>query len=269
MRVKSLLTSRYPTVSRSDLLTHARSLIRDLGLRVLPVVEEGRLLGVLTRESALAITSTRSNTLVRDVMENPRLAFSLEEDLWTALRAMLEFDEWYVPVTSAGTSSKYEGILEIDAFLRSALAEFSESRSLGPVGDFMSRNVEYVTPDETIARLWRRMLKTRYAGFPVVRSTRDLEVVGIITQHDLLKKGYTRIELESEAGPRRSIKVREAMTTPAITVKEDSDLYRVAEIMVRNNIGRVPVVDDGGRLVGIVDRSDVCRAYALARGVRL
>jgi CBS domain-containing protein len=243
--------------------------MRDLGLRVLPVVEEGRLLGILTRESALAITSTRSNTLVRDVMETPRLVFSSEEDLWTALRVMLEFDEWYVPVTSVSAGNRYEGVLEIDAFLRSALAEFSESRSLGLVRNFMSRNVEYVTPDETIVRLWRRMLKTRYAGFPVVRSTRDMEVVGIITQHDLLKKGYTRIELESEAGPRKSVKVREAMTTPAITVEEDSDLYQVAEIMVRNNIGRVPVVDDGRSLVGIVDRSDVCRAYALARGVKL
>jgi len=241
--------------------------MRDLGLRILPVVEEGRLLGVLTRESALAITSTRSNTLVRDVMETPRLVFDTEEDLWTALKAMLEFDEWYVPVTSAG--NRYEGVLEIDGFLRSALAELSETRSLGLVGDFMSRNVEYVTPDETIARLWRRMLRTRYAGFPVVRSARDMEVIGIITQHDLLKKGYTRIELESEAGPRKSVRVREAMTTPAITVEEGSDMYLVAEVMVRNNIGRVPVVDSRRRLVGIVDRSDVCRAYATARGVKL
>jgi len=241
--------------------------MRDLGLRILPVVEEGKLLGVLTRESALAITSTRSNALVRDVMEVPRLVFNMEEDLWTALKVMLEFDEWYVPVTSA--SNRYEGILEIDGFLRSALAEFSENRNLGLVRDFMSRNVEYVTPDETVARLWRRMLKTRYAGFPVVRSVKDMEVIGIITQHDLLKKGYTRIELESEAGPRKSVRVREAMTTPAITVDESSDMYLVAEVMVRNNIGRVPVVDSGKRLVGIVDRSDVCRAYALARGVRL
>jgi len=241
--------------------------MRDLGLRVLPVVEEGKLLGVITRESALAITSTRSNTLVRDVMESPRLVFSTEEDLWTALKAMLEFDEWYVPATSA--SNRYEGILEIDGFLRSALAEFSEMRGLGSVRDFMSRNVKYVTPDETIARLWRRMLKTRYAGFPVVRSSRDMEVVGMITQHDLLKKGYTRIELESEAGPRKSAKVREAMTTPAITVREGSDMYLVAEVMVRNNIGRLPVVNGKGYLIGIVDRSDVCRAYVVARGVRL
>ncbi|MEM1930652.1 MAG: CBS domain-containing protein [Sulfolobales archaeon] len=258
MRVRSILSPRYPTLGRDHLLTHARSLMRDLGLRMVPVVEGGRVVGVLTRESVLVVTSTRSNVLVRDVMEPPRVVFGLDEDLWTALRVMLELDEWYAPVVSP--TGRYEGVLEIDGFIKSALLELSEKRSLGSVRDYMSSEVEYVTPEDSVAKLWRRMVKTKYAGFPVVRGERDRRVVGIVTQHDLLKKGYTRIELESESGP-RSPKVREAMTSPAITVGEGGDLYAVAELMVRNNIGRVPVVDGRGGLVGIVDRSDVCRAY--------
>ncbi len=266
MRVKSILNSRYPTLDKEDLLTHARSLMRDLGLRMLPVLDGGRVVGIVTRESALVITSTKSNVLVRDVMESPRVVFGPEEDLWTALRVMLELDEWYVPVASP--NNKYEGVLEIEGFMKCALVEFSESRSLGPLGDYMSTNVEYVTPEDTVAKLWRKMLRTRYAGFPVVRGDKDLRVVGIITQHDLLKKGYTRIELESESGPRSSTKIREAMTSPAITIAEDADVYLAAEIMVRKNIGRLPVVDARGYLIGIVDRSDVCRAYLKSRRVR-
>ncbi len=239
--------------------------MRDLGLRMIPVVEEGRVVGVVTRENVLSVTSTRSNVLVGHVMDVPRVVFELNEDLWTALKIMLELDEWYVPVVSA--EGKYEGVLEIDSFIRSALAEFSETQSLGPLGDYMTTNVEYVTPDDNITKLWRKMVKTKYAGFPVVQG-RDMKVVGIITQHDLLKKGYTRIELESESGPRSSIKVKEAMTTPAITAIMSEDMYKVAEIMAKNNIGRIPVVDQRGGLVGIVDRSDVCRAYMKARSVR-
>lgn len=266
MRVKSILNAKYPTLGKEQLLTHARSLMRDLGLRMLPVLDGGRVVGVITRESALLITSTRSNVLVRDVMEPPRVVFDPEEDLWTALKVMLELDEWYVPVASHG--GRYEGVLEIDGFIRCALSEFSESGSLGPLRDYMSTNVEYVTPEDTVAKLWRRMVRTRYAGFPVVRGERDLRVVGIITQHDLLKKGYTRIELESESGPRSSTRVREAMTSPAITVTGDADVYLAAEVMARRNIGRLPVVDPRGHLVGIVDRSDVCRAYLRSRRVR-
>ncbi|MEM0351586.1 MAG: CBS domain-containing protein [Sulfolobales archaeon] len=258
MRVRSILSLRYPTLGRDHLLTHARSLMRDLGLRMVPVVDGGRVVGVLTRESVLVVTSTRSNVLVRDVMESPRVVFGLDEDLWTALKVMLELDEWYAPVVSP--VGRYEGVLEIDGFIKSALLELSEKRSLGLVRDYMSSEVEYVTPEDSVAKLWRKMVKTKYAGFPVVRSERDRRVVGIVTQHDLLKKGYTRIELESESGP-RTPKVREAMTSPALTVGESEDIYTVAELMARNNIGRVPVVDTKGNLLGIVDRSDVCRAY--------
>lgn len=259
MRVKSLLSTRYPAVSRDHLLTHVRSLMRDLGLRMIPVVDEGRVIGVVTRENILTITSTKSNTLVRDVMESPKIVFSLDEDLWATLKVMLELDEWYVPVVSH--SGRYEGVLEIDSFIRSALLEFSETRRLGLAREYMSANVEYFTPEDPITKLWRKMIKTKYAGFPVVRSEKDLKVVGIITQHDLLKKGYTRIELESESGPRSPAKVREAMTSPALTLKESSDLFSAAELMVRNNVGRVPIVNDKGILAGIIDRSDVCRAY--------
>ena len=267
MRVKSILTTRYPVLRRDHLITHARSLMRDLSLRMLPVVEEGRVVGIVSRESALIVTSTRSNVLVRDVMEAPRVVFETDEDLWTALRVMLELDEWYVPVVSSGTN-KYEGVLEIDSFIRAMVAEFSDSRELGPLGDYMTTEVEYVTPEDPITKLWRRMIKTKYAGFPVVRGDRDTRVVGVITQHDLLKKGYTRIELESESGPRFPIKVREAMTTPAITLRGEDDIYSAAELMAGNNIGRIPVVDARGSLVGIIDRSDVCRAYMRLRAGR-
>ncbi|MCX8184395.1 MAG: CBS domain-containing protein [Sulfolobales archaeon] len=266
MRVKSLLNARYPAISKDHLLTHARSLMRDLGLRMLPVVDEGRVIGVVSRESVLVITSTRSNTLVRDVMESPKVAFNLDEDLWTALKVMLELDEWYVPVVSP--SSRYEGMLEIDSFIRSALLELSESKRLGPLRNYMSVNVEYFTPEDPITKLWRRMIKTKYAGFPVVRSEKDLRVIGIITQHDLLKKGYTRIELESESGPRFSAKVKEAMTSPSLVLNEGEDLLSAAELMMRNNIGRIPIVNDRSSLVGIVDRSDVCRAYLRLKQVK-
>ncbi|RLG80913.1 MAG: hypothetical protein DRO09_02550 [Thermoprotei archaeon] len=105
------------------------------------------------------------------------------------------------------------------------------------------------------------MVEHRFSGFPVVRSRKDLTVVGIITQYDLLKKGYTRIELEAEGGPRRGARVKEAMTTPAITLKPYDKVSKASLIMIKKDIGRIPIVDDKGWLVGIIDRSDICKAY--------
>ena len=57
------------------------------------------------------------------------------------------------------------------------------------------------------------------------------------------------------------------MTTPPITVKPEATLREVVLKMVKSNIGRLPVVDNKMSLAGIIDRSDVCRAF-LSRELR-
>src|SRR3989337_3981376 len=52
------------------------------------------------------------------------------------------------------------------------------------------------------------------------------------------------------------MKVREIMVRPAIVVKENSTLEEIAQIMLDNRIGCVPVVDKGGKIVGIITNSE-------------
>ncbi len=259
MRVLSFVDRFYPKISPDDLLTHARALMRDLALRMLPVVNEsGTLVGVIERKEVLALSSTRSNALVKDVMDTPRLTFKPDEDGERAFKVMIELDEWFVPVTKE-PSNRYVGVLSLTSYLKEVLNRDHPKHSLR-AENIMTTDVEYVYPDDFISKLWRKMVRLNYSGFPVVRR-KDMYVVGIITQHDLLRKGYTRIELESESGPRHGARVSEAMRSPPITVKPYTKLAEVAMILVRNDIGRVPVVNDKGQLVGIIDRGDACSAY--------
>ena len=259
LRVKSFIDRFYPKIAPEDLLTHARAMLRDFALRMLPVVnEEGRLEGVVTREHVLTLSSTRSNALVRDVMDTPQMVFKPEEDAVRAFKAMIELDEWYVPVVNESTG-KFVGVISLEAYLRNVLRKEHPIHRI-KMADVMSKDVEYFTPDDLVTKVWRKMVQLRYSGFPVVKGKERL-VVGMITLHDLLKKGYTRIELESESGPRYGPKVRGAMTSPAITVRMLDMLKDAVAIMIKHDIGRLPVVDDRGALVGIVDRSDACSAY--------
>ncbi|MCD6323917.1 MAG: CBS domain-containing protein [Desulfurococcales archaeon] len=259
MRVRSFLNSSYPSVKLTDLLTSARARLRDYALRMLPAVDdERRLKGVVTRTTILALSSTRSNALVRDVVDNPKLVFRMNEDLRKAYEAMIEFDEWFVPVVN-DTTGKYVGVLTLDRYLKEVLASESRVHSIN-VSEFMSEEVIYFMEDDPVSKVWRKMMETGFGGFPVVKGKKEF-VVGIITQHDLLKKGYTRIELESEGGPRHGPKVKEAMTSPAITVKATSTLKEAISLMLRHDVGRLPVVRDDGSLAGIIDRSDAVRAY--------
>lgn len=52
------------------------------------------------------------------------------------------------------------------------------------------------------------------------------------------------------------IKVRDIMSSPAVTIHRDSTLFEAAKEMLSKRVGCLPVVDDEGRLVGIVSESD-------------
>lgn len=52
------------------------------------------------------------------------------------------------------------------------------------------------------------------------------------------------------------MKVKDIMSQPVITAREDASLEEVARLMLQHDIGAVPIVDDRGRLVGIITESD-------------
>jgi len=226
-------------------------------LRILPVTSQGKLEGVITRIHALSLSSTKSNALVRDVMDPPKLVFREEEDAIRAFQAMVELDVWYAPVVNSMTG-KYLGVISLSSYLRDVLRN-NHPKHTTKVSELMTRDVVSFSPEDYVSKVWRKMISTGFSGFPVTNGKEV--VIGIITQHDLLRKGYTRIELESESGPRPGPKVREAMTSPAITLGPEDNLRRAAILMVKNDIGRLPVVSKEGKLLGIVDRSDMVLAY--------
>jgi CBS domain-containing protein len=55
---------------------------------------------------------------------------------------------------------------------------------------------------------------------------------------------------------------RDLMTPHPIMIKQDSDLSEAAKLMVRHNISGLPAVEESGKLVGVITKSDVIRAIA-------
>ncbi len=257
MKIAELEISYYPPLSLMDPATRARSVMRETGARILPVAEPtGRLIGIVTRETLLTITSTRSPLLVRDIVVAPPIELTLSHDIYEAVEKMLAIDEWYSVVIDE--NKVYKGVFGIEHFLRT-IYDKNHPVLDSPVEEFMTTRVKVVRPDDTIGKLWRKMVKYRYAGFPVVDENNRL--IGIITQHDLIKRGVTRIELESESRPRKGPRVREVMMTSPTVVFPRNTLRRVTELIVERNISRIPVVEkETNKLLGIIDKDDIARA---------
>jgi H+/Cl- antiporter ClcA/CBS domain-containing protein len=88
-----------------------------------------------------------------------------------------------------------------------------------------------------------------HQGFPVVDA--DDRIVGVVTRRDLL------------AGPPDGATVRDVVKRPPAVIFDDSSLREAADHMVREGVGRLPVVsrDDPDRVIGIVTRSDLLAAH--------
>jgi CBS domain-containing protein len=140
--------------------------------------------------------------------------------------------------------------------------------------DVMTRTILSTSPDATIAEAIRIMLDNRISGLPVIDETGQL--VGILTEGDLLRRGETGTErhrprwLEFLIGPGRLAeeyvrthgrKVGAVMTRDPVSVKPDTSLKEIVELMERRRIKRVPVLD-GEVPVGILSRADLLRGLA-------
>ncbi len=140
--------------------------------------------------------------------------------------------------------------------------------------DIMTVEVKTVSPETEIAQAARLLLSERINGVPVVNKTGEL--VGILCQSDLIAQqksipipslftlldGYiplTRLNrLYKEVEKIAATKVDNAMTRNPITVTSDTDIEKIAALMVGKNYHTLPVID-GGKLVGIVGKEDVLR----------
>jgi CBS domain-containing protein len=150
------------------------------------------------------------------------------------------------------------------------------------VDKVMTRDVVTVGPDMPLKDAATVISERGVSGVPVCAD--DGSVVGVLSESDLLvKQSGARprggvLSLFSEGpDPAEDAKTRahtaaRAMTTPAITIAPDATVTEAARLMVRQDVNRLPVVEDG-RLVGIVTRADLVRLYTrsdeeIAREIR-
>lgn len=215
-----------------------------------------RLAGLVWRRSLLSVTSAKAGLTAAQLLEEPPLSLHAHMAPRAAARSMLGVDAWYAPLL--GEAGEYVAMVGLESFIQ-YLVEASHPVLEEPVLHYMSRGVVHVDPEAPVYRVWQLMLSRGLAALPVVEKGGRL--VGVVAEHDLLSHGFTRPVLEAEAGPRRGPRVREVMTTPPVVVAENASLGEAVVAMLRRDIGRVYVVDDRGRLRGVVDRSDVVSAW--------
>jgi CBS domain-containing protein len=117
--------------------------------------------------------------------------------------------------------------------------------------DLMTGNPAAVTPDEPVQRAAQIMRDRNVGVVPVVADLESMRLRGIVTDRDLAVRCIA-------AGRLEECRVGEVMTASGLdTVAPDADQREVIELMKRDQVRRIPVVEDGDRLVGIISQADL------------
>jgi CBS domain-containing protein len=119
------------------------------------------------------------------------------------------------------------------------------------VRDIMTANPATCNPETTAEQVARLLEQHDCGALPVVEKASQ-RLVGMVTDRDLAIRGLAH-------GKGGDTPVRELMTPNPATVKESDDVEDVEKVMARQQVRRVPVVDDSGRPVGLVAQADLAR----------
>lgn len=118
------------------------------------------------------------------------------------------------------------------------------------VAEIMIRNVETISPGATIQEAAERMKSENVGSLPVCLESR---LLGALTDRDIT------IRVTAEGRDPRTTLVRDAMTQPAVTVRPQQELADAEQLMHDHQVRRLPVVEQDGRLVGLVTLGTIAK----------
>jgi CBS domain-containing protein len=145
------------------------------------------------------------------------------------------------------------------------------------INEVMTEDVLTVTTGKTLKKTAQLLADTGISGMPVVDDEGNL--VGVISEADILFKERSPerrrggsfawlffpdlLENEAKLDARTA---GEAMSAPPVTIGPDRPVGEAAARMLDEGVNRLPVVDDDGKLIGIVTRADLVRAFTRSDG---
>ena len=260
------MTSDPVTVNVDTQATKVRSIFREGWFRSIPVLSKNRLEGIITRGDMMFLSSTKSNVEARVIMEHTKVLATPEMEIEQVAKKLIKSDTVQVPVVESTENMQVVGILSMGDLLKKLIQNSVETKN-SDISKIFTRKVVEASYDDHLQKVWSLMDEHGFSGLPVLKKK---ELIGMITRKDIIKSGHAIKGLDNVD---RSIKVEKVMVTPPVVVTQETTVKQAAELMIKNDIGRLPVVENPiyikkepnrareADLIGIISREDILGTY--------
>lgn len=255
MKVQDIMTSKHiVTIPASSTVAEALSKMRTTGIHQVPVVNGKRYAGMLSYREILRRRSIRSNSKVETFMiKTAKLTPNTE--IKTAIKLLRNSGLSALPVVEKGMLS---GILSRTDILKN----FSEVVPHEEIScaEVMSTDPVVILEDEPINRALEKFRSLDETEMPVVSNSGkylgvlradQLSTNELLNKPEKVKTGDVTGESEKVMAHPGSLPLKQVNVSPMTSIDKCS------EIMVDNRIRSVPVIDESGKVMGVVSASDI------------
>jgi CBS domain-containing protein/nucleotide-binding universal stress UspA family protein len=297
IQIKNVMTQEVFSISPSTPLSQVVKLMIERGLKALPVVEEGKVVGIITGGDLLSRAGmewrlsiqrilperlfakqiqrlSEEGKTARDIMTTPVITTNELESVEKAAQIMIKHQFKRLPVLNeqgemTGIISRMDILAlaaswglsnEIFPAMNGTVAQFAE--------DIMFRDVPTVAPDAPISEVINEIVSTPLRRVVVVDTRR--RVLGIIVDTNLIKaaqsekSGSLQNLLNLFSTPREGLvrvtgQASDIMDRHVFTVRPGTAIEEVIQLMIDKRIKRLVVTDNENCLMGMVSRESILK----------
>ncbi len=275
-QIEDIMTKNVITCTPTDTIMKIRKLLIEHQIsRIVVVSHENTPVGIITQKDLVAFMSSDKSMRgideiqAKEVMSGKLVTAKPDTPIKDAAETMI--NRKISSIVVVDDEGRLKGIVT-KADLESWYAY--RKRGAYKVNDFMTRNPLTVRPSHSIFLATSLMTKHEISRLVVVDD--ENKPIGVVTLTDatvlsdllkparVLKEGRPIFVKGLIALPKsvHLLTVGDVMTAGPLTANESEDLASAATLMAKHRISGLPVVDDAGKLVGIITKSDITRAVA-------
>jgi CBS domain-containing protein len=248
------IMSKPVTIAKSALITEALDKMLEQGIDPLIVVNNGSVVGMVSRRSLAEKLGTRRNSDIAPT--SIHVANTMDEDFTTVypdedLDVLIPLLQTYKLVVVYDTEHRLIGQVGMGDVLKVLRPTGSADEVMEPACT--------IDAEERVVHLRRRMLDDSIMRFVV---TENELIVGIVTETDVavaMREFREIVEDKHQDHRIRNLLVRDIMTGSVYSVDRGTDVGEIIDLMLKKNISSVPVTDQG-KLCGMVTRGSLINA---------